>query len=46
LVDRHAVIRSYYAGQTKDEKKQLVEHMALLIPRERSDKVELKRGQQ
>lgn len=44
LVDREGIIRSYYAGRTIDEKKLLLEHMALLLPRERSEKVELKRG--
>ncbi len=44
LVDRNKIIRSYYSTQTKDEKRVLVEHMALLLPRERQEKVELKRG--
>ena len=44
LVDRHAVVRSFYSSTTVAEKRLLLEHMALLIPRERSDKVELKRG--
>ncbi|MBP7238598.1 MAG: hypothetical protein KBA14_00085 [Saprospiraceae bacterium] len=44
LVDRNKVIRSYYGIATKDEKRILVEHMALLLPRERQEKVELKRG--
>jgi hypothetical protein len=44
LVDRNKVIRSYYGMATKDEKRMLVEHMALLLPRERQEKVELKRG--
>jgi len=44
LVDKRKVIRSYYAGKTKEEKRVLLEHMALLLPRERSEKVELKRG--
>jgi len=44
LVDRRGVIRSYYGIQTKDEKRILVEHMSLLLPRERQEKVELKRG--
>jgi hypothetical protein len=44
LVDRNKVIRSYYGIATKDEKRMLVEHMALLLPRERQEKVELKRG--
>ncbi len=43
LIDRDNVIRSYYSASTKDEKRILLEHMALLLPRERSDKVELKR---
>jgi hypothetical protein len=44
LVDRKGVIRSYYAINTTDEKRMLVEHMSLLLPRERQEKVELKRG--
>jgi hypothetical protein len=44
LVDRNKVVRSYYSIATKDEKRMLVEHMALLLPRERQEKVELKRG--
>lgn len=44
LVDKRKVIRSYYPGNTKEEKRALLEHMALLLPRERSEKVELKRG--
>ena len=44
LVDRNRVIRSYYKMETRDEKRMLVEHMALLLPRERQEKVELKRG--
>ena len=44
LVDRKGIIRSYYAINTKDEKRILVEHMSLLLPRERQEKVELKRG--
>ena len=44
LVDRNGTIRSYYASGSKEEKRVLLEHMALLLPRDRSDKVELKRG--
>lgn len=44
LVDRDNTIRSYYAAGSMDEKRILLEHMALLLPRERSEKVELKRG--
>ncbi len=44
LVDRKGAIRSYYGIKTKDEKRILVEHMSLLLPRERQEKVELKRG--
>ena len=44
LVDRNKVIRSYYSIGTADEKRILVEHMALLLARERQEKVELKRG--
>lgn len=45
LVDRKGHIRSYYPIRTKEERKILVEHMALLLPRERQEKVELKRGE-
>ncbi len=45
LVDRKGVIRSYYAINTTNEKRMLVEHMSLLLPRERQEKVELKRGE-
>jgi hypothetical protein len=45
LVDRKGVIRSYYGIGSKDEKRILVEHMSLLLPRERQEKVELKRGE-
>lgn len=44
LVDRKGVIRSYYGIATPVEKRTLVEHMSLLLPRERQEKVELKRG--
>ncbi len=44
LVDRKGVIRSYYTINTSNEKRMLVEHMSLLLPRERQEKVELKRG--
>ncbi|MDQ3016628.1 MAG: hypothetical protein M3R25_07920, partial [Bacteroidota bacterium] len=44
LIDQDKVVRSFYAANTKEEKRLLLEHMALLLPRERSDKVELKRG--
>lgn len=44
LVDRKGVIRSYYTINTANEKRMLVEHMSLLLPRERQEKVELKRG--
>lgn len=43
LVDRHGIIRAYYQAKTHDEKKMLVEHMAILIPRDYTEKVELKR---
>jgi len=46
LVDRKLVIRAYYAAGTKEEKRILLEHMALLLPRERTEEVELKRGVQ
>lgn len=45
LVDRKGIIRSYYGIATKDEKRVLVEHMSLLLPRDRQEKVELKRGE-
>jgi hypothetical protein len=45
LVDRKGVIRSYYGIASDDEKRTLVEHMSLLLPREREEKVELKRGE-
>lgn len=45
LVDRKGIIRAYYKAETKEEKKTLVEHMALLLPRERQEEVELKRGE-
>lgn len=45
LVDRKGIIRSYYAIGTHDEKRILVEHMSLLLPRDRQEKVELKRGE-
>ncbi len=44
LIDRNKVIRAYYDEVTKDEKRVLLEHMALLLPKERSDQIELKRG--
>ena len=44
LIDRNKIIRSYYGQSTKEEKRILLEHMALLLPRDRSDKIELKRG--
>ena len=44
LVDKRMVIRSYYGSTTEEEKRILLEHMALLLPRDRSEKVELKRG--
>lgn len=45
LVDRNGIIRSYYAISTDDDKRTLVEHMSLLLPRERQEEVELKRGE-
>ncbi|MFZ1679260.1 MAG: hypothetical protein WAT91_18395 [Saprospiraceae bacterium] len=44
LIDRNKVIRAYYDEVTKDEKRILLEHMALLLPKDRSDQIELKRG--
>jgi len=44
LVDRKMIIRSYYSTSNRDEKRMLLEHMALLLPREGSSDVELKRG--
>ena len=46
LIDRHKIIRSYYNDATTDEKRVLLEHMALLLPRQESEKIELKRGEQ
>lgn len=45
LVDRKGIIRSYYSIETPEEKRILVEHMSLLLPRDRQEKVELKRGE-
>jgi hypothetical protein len=45
LVDRKGIIRSYYDAASTDDKRIMLEHMALLIPREHGDKVELKRGE-
>ena len=45
LVDRKGIIRSYYGISSPEEKRILVEHMSLLLPRERQEKVELKRGE-
>src|SRR5688500_3474690 len=33
LIDKRNIIRSYYASETKDDKRLLLEHMALLLPR-------------
>lgn len=44
LIDRNKVIRAYYEEGTRGQKRILLEHMALLLPRERSDHIELKRG--
>jgi len=46
LIDRNNIIRSYYAEDTKEQKRILLEHMALLLPKERSDQIELKRGKE
>jgi len=43
LVDKSGIIRAYYTANNHDEKKTLVEHMALLLPRDNSEKVQLKR---
>jgi hypothetical protein len=43
LIDKTGTIRSYYTASNHDEKKMLLEHMALLLPRDYSEKVELKR---
>jgi hypothetical protein len=43
LVDRHGIVRAYYTARNHDEKKMLVEHMAILIPRDYTEKVQLKR---
>jgi hypothetical protein len=45
LVDRKGIIRSYYDAISTENKRIMLEHMALLIPREHGDKVELKRGE-
>ena len=45
LVDRKGVIRSYYGISSADDKRTLVEHMSLMLPRERQEEVELKRGE-
>jgi hypothetical protein len=45
LVDRKGIIRSYYDAVSTDDKRIMLEHMALLIPREHGEKVELKRGE-
>jgi hypothetical protein len=45
LVDRKGIIRSYYDAASTDDKRIMLEHMALLIPREHGEKVELKRGE-
>ena len=44
LIDRHGIIRSYYGIQSDEEKRVLVEHLSLLMPGDRQEKVELKRG--
>lgn len=44
LIDRHGIIRSYYSIQSDEEKRVLVEHLSLLMPGDRQEKVELKRG--
>ena len=44
LVDRDRTLRSFYNAGNDEEKRLLLEHMALLLPRDRSEKVELKRG--
>lgn len=46
LIDRNKLIRAYYDENTKDEKRVLLEHMALLLPKDRSEQLELKRGTQ
>lgn len=43
LLDKRGVLRAYYAVNTMDEKRTLVEHMAILLPRELGEKVEIKR---
>jgi len=46
LIDKNGIIRAYYPARNHDEKKMLVEHMAILIPRDYSEKVQLKRETQ
>lgn len=45
LVDRQQVVRAYYRAETREEKRILLEDMALLLPRERTEKLELRRGE-
>ena len=45
LVDRHGIIRGYYPTETQEDKKRMLENLALLLPRERQEKVELRRGE-
>jgi predicted metal-binding protein len=43
LLDKTGTIRAYYQAKTQDQKQMLVEHMALLLPRDHGEKVQLKR---
>ena len=43
LLDKNGIIRAYYSADSHDEKKTLEEHMAILLPRDYSEKVQLKR---
>jgi hypothetical protein len=43
LLDKNGIIRAYLSANTKDEKRILEEHMAILLPRDYSEKVQLKR---
>jgi len=43
LLDKNGIMRAYYAADNHEEKKTLEEHMAILLPRDYSEKVQLKR---
>jgi hypothetical protein len=46
IIDQNGVVRNYYTAGTQEEKRVLLEHMALLLPRDHSEKVELKRAKE